>query len=132
MRISFDFDGTLVDEFGGFPLNDQKLEIQSLVKKYIKEGHDVMILTRRYGPEHSDKGMKNEHIEVYELASKLGIKNIKFTNRDYKFSYIMMLQINRHFENDDYEVSLINNVCKDRNQECLVIPVEDKNWRELI
>ena len=48
MRISFDFDGTLEDEFGGVPVNEQKLEIQSLAKRYISEGHDVMILTKRY------------------------------------------------------------------------------------
>lgn len=35
MRISFDFDGTLVDEFGGHPSNSQKDEVQGLVKKYL-------------------------------------------------------------------------------------------------
>ena len=68
MRISFDFDGTLDDEFGGVPINEQKLEIQALAKKYISEGHDVMILTKRHGPENADKGLKGEHLKVYELA----------------------------------------------------------------
>ena len=57
MRISFDFDGTLVDEFGGHPSNSQKDEIQGLAKKYLSEGHEVMIITKRFGPENADKGI---------------------------------------------------------------------------
>lgn len=131
-NISFDFDGTLEDEFGGVPVNNQKEEIQSLAKKYISEGHEVMILTKRYGPENADKGLKNEHIPVYELAKELGIKTVYFTNREMKFSHIIILQIDKHFENDEYEVSLINQVCIERNHRCLVIPVEQDDWRELL
>jgi phosphoserine phosphatase len=132
MRISFDFDGTLVDEFGGHPSNSQKDEVQGLAKKYISEGHEVMIITKRFGPENADKGIKNEHLEVQELAKKLGIKTIHFTNREMKFSYIINLGVDRHFENDDYEVQLINQVCKERNHNCLVVPVEDAYWRDLV
>jgi len=132
MRISFDFDGTLVDEFGGYPSNSQKDEVQGLAKKYLSEGHEVMIITKRFGPENADKGIKNEHLEVQELAKKLGIKTIHFTNREMKFSYIINLGVDRHFENDDYEVQLINQVCKERNHNCLVVPVEDSYWRDLV
>lgn len=132
MRISFDFDGTLVDEFGGHPSNSQKDEVQGLAKKYLSEGHEVMIITKRFGPENADKGIKNEHLEVQELAKKLGIKTIHFTNREMKFSYIINLGVDRHFENDDYEVQLINQVCKERNHNCLVVPVEDSYWRDLV
>ena len=132
MIISFDFDGTLVDEFGGHPSNSQKDEVQGLAKKYISEGHEVMIITKRFGPENADKGIKNEHLEVQELAKKLGIKTIHFTNREMKFSYIINLGVDRHFENDDYEVQLINQVCKERNHNCLVVPVEDPYWRDLV
>ncbi len=132
MRISFDFDGTLVDEFGGHPSNSQKDEVQGLAKKYISEGHEVMIITKRFGPENADKGIKNEHLEVQELAKKLGIETIHFTNREMKFSYIINLGVDRHFENDDYEVQLINQVCKERNHNCLVVPVEDAYWRDLV
>lgn len=128
MKISFDFDGTLEDEFGGFPINEQKEEIQSFAKKYIDEGHEVMILTKRYGPENSDKGLKNEHLVVYQLADELGIKEVNFTNREMKFSYINKMSIDIHFENDDYEVSLIRQAC----QNCLVIPVEESGWRDLL
>jgi phosphoserine phosphatase len=132
MRISFDFDGTLVDEFGGHPSNSQKDEVQGLAKKYISDGHEVMIITKRFGPENADKGIKNEHLEVQELAKKLGIETIHFTNREMKFSYIINLGVDRHFENDDYEVQLINQVCKERNHNCLVVPVEDAYWRDLV
>ena len=132
MRISFDFDGTLVDEFGGHPSNSQKDEVQGLVKKYLSEGHEVIIITKRFGPENSDKGIKNEHLEVQHLAKKLGIENIYFTNREMKFSYIINLKVDRHFENDDYEVQLIIQVCREREHKCLVVPVEDSYWRDLV
>jgi len=132
MRISFDFDGTLVDEFGGHPSNIQKDEVQGLAKKYLSEGHEVIIITKRFGPENADKGIKNEHLEVQELAKKLGIETIHFTNREMKFSYIINLGVDRHFENDDYEVQLINQACKERNHNCLVVPVEDAYWRDLV
>ena len=132
MRISFDFDGTLVDEFGGHPSNSQKDEVQGLVKKYLSEGHEVIIITKRFGPENFDKGIKNEHLEVQHLAKKLGIENIYFTNREMKFSYIINLKVDRHFENDDYEVQLINQVCREREHKCLVVPVEDSYWRDLV
>lgn len=132
MRISFDFDGTLVDEFGGHPMNSQKDEIQGLAKKYISQGHDVMILTKRFGPENSSKGLGNEHLEVLHLANKLGIQKVYFTNREMKFSHIINLVVDRHFENDDYEVQLINQVCKEKGHNCLVVPVEDPYWRDLV
>lgn len=132
MRISFDFDGTLVDEFGGHPSNTQKDEVQGLVKKYLSEGHEVIIITKRFGPENADKGIKNEHLEVQELANKLGIEKIHFTNREMKFSYIINLGVDRHFENDDYEVQLIKQACKEKGHNCLVVPVEDAYWRDLV
>lgn len=130
--ISFDFDGTLVDEFGGYPMNSQKDEVQSFVKKYLSEGHDVIIITKRFGPENSDKGIRNEHLEVQNLANKLGIKKIYFTNREMKFSYIINLGVDMHFENDEYEVQLINQACSEYKHNCLVVPVEDPYWRDLV
>ena len=132
MRISFDFDGTLVDEFGGHPSNTQKDEVQGLVRKYLIQGHEVIIITKRFGPENSDKGIKNEHLEVQHLAKKLGIEKIYFTNREMKFSYIINLGVDRHFENDDYEVQLINQACEEKSHKCLVVPVEDAYWRDLV
>jgi len=131
MRISFDFDGTLDDEFGGI-LNIQKEEVQNLAKKYISEGHQVCIITKRYGPEMSNQGLKNEHLVVLKLAKELDIKEVYFTNREMKFSHILSLKIDIHFENSDYEVQLINQSCLEKGHKCLVVPVEDKYWRDLI
>ena len=60
MRISFDFDGTLENDFDG-TFNLQKIEIQQLAKKYLSGGHTVFIITKRYGPEMANHGLKNEH-----------------------------------------------------------------------
>jgi hypothetical protein len=130
--ISFDFDGTLVDEFGGHPMNSQKDEIQGLVKKYLSQGHEVIIITKRYGPENSTLGLKNEHLEVQHLAKKLGIEKIYFTNREWKYSYIINLGVNMHFENSDNEVQFMNQVFKEQNYNCLVVPVEYPYWRDLV
>jgi hypothetical protein len=131
MKVSFDFDGTLDDEFGGV-YNPQKLEIQKIAKKYVEEGHQVCIITKRYGPEMSSKGLGNEHSVVLSLAKELGIKEVYFTNREMKFSHILTLKIDRHFENSDYEVKLINQACKEKGHNCLVVHVEDPYWRDLI
>ena len=127
MRISFDFDGTLDDEFGGYPINKQKKEIQDLAKKYIIEGHEVIIITKRFSPDNSDLGIKNEHVRVQNLANEIGIKDIYFTNRVMKYGFLNKLGVDRHFENDDYEVSLIKENCN-----CEVVPVEDPYWRDLV
>jgi Mor family transcriptional regulator len=131
LRISFDFDGTLSDDFDG-SFNKQKDEIQNLAKKYLNEGHQVYIITKRYGPEFSNMGLTNEHKIVFDLAKKLGIKDVYFTNREMKFSYILNLRIQKHFENSNYEVELINQACKEKNHNCLVIPIEDPYWRDLV
>ena len=67
-----------------------------------------------------------------KTLEKLGIEKIYFTNREMKFSYIINLEVDRHFENDDYEVQLINQVCQERGHKCLVVPVEDSYWRDLV
>ena len=128
MRISFDFDGTLDDDFDG-TTNKQKKEIQSLAKKYVNEGHDVCIITKRYGHIVSKR---DERIKVFQLAKELGIDKVYFTNREMKFSHIINLKIERHFENSQYEVDVINQVCKEKRHDCLIVPVENTHWRKLL
>ena len=130
MKISFDFDGTLEDDFD--VVNNQKFEIQSLAREYISKGHEVCIITRRYGYENSKLGTGNEHLKVYYLSKELGIDKVYFTNRDMKFGYINKLGINIHFENDKYETQLINQACEERNHNCRVVHIEDPNWRVLL
>ena len=132
MKISFDFDGTLDDEFGGQIINHQKEEIQELAKKYISEGHDVCIVTRRYDEEHKKLGVKNEHLVVYELAKKLGITDINFTNREFKFSHLIRLGVDMHFENSEEEIHYCNVVFSQNDYQCKLIPVEREGWRDLL
>ena len=91
-----------------------------------------MILTKRYGPEFKDRGLKNEYLTVYYLARELGIDKVYFTNREMKFSFILNMKIDMHFENDEYEVDLINRACLEKVHNCLVVPVEENGWRDLI
>ena len=131
MKISFDFDGTLDDDFDG-NVNIQKDEIQKIALRYIREGHDVCIITKRHDYNNRNLGLKNEYLKVMELANKLGIKQVYFTNREMKFSSIIKLKIDRHFENSDYELQLISKACEENNHKCLVVPVEDPYWRDLV
>jgi hypothetical protein len=132
MKISFDFDGTLDDEFGGQIINHQKEEIQQLAKKYVEEGHDVCIVTRRYDESRKKLGLKNEHVVVYELAKKLGITDINFTNREFKFSHLIRLKVDMHFENSEEEIHYCNVVFSQNDYLCKIVPVERKGWRDLL
>ena len=131
MKVSFDFDGTLFDEFDGV-LNKQKEEIQKIANNYLKDGHEVCIITKRYDYNNRNLGKKREYEEVMDLANNLGIKDVYFTNREWKDTYIINLGINMHFENSEYEVKSIEESCTKNNHKCLVVPVEDPYWRDLV
>ena len=131
MRISFDFDGTLWHPFGHNrtgECNPQMVEIQNLAKKYIKDGHQVFIVTKRYGGDHKDHKDMDEYQIVFTVASILGLdlKNIFFTNREMKVETLKNLKIDRHFEDDEYESKLIS------EQNIESIHILDKYWRDLI
>jgi hypothetical protein len=89
-KISFDFDDTLDTDRG-----------QELAKKFIAEGKDVYIITRR---------QKTADKAVIEMADKLGIKrsNIYFTNGSYKWETVKRLDIGTHYDNNQDEIDLIN------------------------
>lgn len=133
MRISFDFDGTLENDFDG-TLNLQKIEIQQLAKKYVSEGHTVFIITKRYGPEMANQGLKNEHKKVLILAQILGIplQNCLFTNREFKNNMIVNQKIDMHFENSEYEVQLIDKTCFKSGHKCLTLHIESAGWRDIL
>ena len=121
-KISFDFDGTLDDDFDGTP-NSQKEEIQSICKQLIEQGKDVCIITKRYGhPQHGECG------KVYELANQLGVKQVYFTDRVLKHEKVFELGIEVHFENAEYECDVI----QQKNPSTLLIHVEDTYWRDLV
>lgn len=133
MRISFDFDGTLENDFDG-TLNLQKIKIQQLAKKYVSEGHTVFIITKRYGPEMITSGLKNEHQKVLILAQILDIpiQNCIFTNREFKHNVIVNQKIDIHFENSEYEVELINDTCSKMGHKCLTVHIEIPYWQDLL
>ncbi len=127
MNISFDFDGTLENDFDG-TYNSQKEEIQKILIDYRLSGHNIFIVTKRYGPNFSEMGLGNEHLIVVNLAKKLGVseKNIFFTNRDWKVDALKWLNIHKHFENSPVEVEMISNIGIE------VVPVGDPYWRDLV
>lgn len=131
MKISFDFDGTLHHPFGCESTgerNNQMSTIQKYARRYISEGHQVFIITKRYGPENKNLGLRYEHLLVQELAFKLGIgiDNVHFTNREMKTEKILNLGIDMHFDDDGYECGLLSSVG------VKIIPVSDPYWQDLV
>jgi hypothetical protein len=111
-KISFDYDGNLDDHFDGGK-NPHKKEVQELFKKLSEDDDiDLYIITRRYGPEHSNKGLKNEHKKVYELLEELNIilpeDKIIFTNREVKYKIILNLEIIIHLDDDFRDRELVD------------------------
>ena len=120
-KISFDFDGTLEDDFDG-TLNTQKYEIQDICKYFVEQGKDVYIITKRY-----EDTIEGESGKVYEMAKKLGVSKVYFTNRVLKDVKIAELDIELHFENNPNESEVITN-----NSNAFVICIEDSYWRDLV
>lgn len=110
IKISFDFDGTL--EFQ---------DVQDMAKQLIDEGYNVCILTTRYSDPRSyscyrladDKTVEKVHSELFNIAKRLGIKEINFTEFQWKETIIDKLNIDVHLD-DNYreEVYVINEKCK--------------------
>lgn len=128
VKISFDFDGTLVDDFYG-EHNGQKEEIQKICRELIDNGHEVYIVTKRFGEEYKNMGKGDEHIEVYGLAEKLDIpkERVFFTNRHWKHEKLDKLGINVHFENSKSEVDAI----RINTPHITAIHIEDPYWKDL-
>lgn len=128
-KISFDFDGTLSDEFDG-SLNKQKKEIQNIFTQYKNMGNDVYIITKRHSPKNRSMGKVNEHIDVLRLAAELGVSgnNIIFTDRQLKADTLIKMDINIHFENGDYEKQYLDTL----NHNIQLVMITDPYWRDLV
>lgn len=113
MRISFDFDGTLADDFDG-TFNAQKDDVISKLKELKAENHEVFIVTKRYSPSNSSLGAINEHIDPLRLAAECGIpgKNVIFTNREFKAQTLQSMSIDMHFDNSDQELDFFLRNCQ--------------------
>lgn len=89
IKICFDFDGTLSD----------RLDVQKLASELsATEDVELWIITRRY-----EKGFEDK--EVKEAAKKFGIKNIVFTNREYKSRFLEENGIDIHIDDDPFEAA---------------------------
>ena len=127
--ISFDFDGTLSDDFDD-TFNSQKEEIKDILNQYRSLGNKVFIVTKRYSAKNGSLGKVNEHIDVYKLGLELGLSDneIFFTERNLKGVMLSHLNVDIHFENSEYELHDINTYSKKTQ----VILITDPYWRDLI
>jgi hypothetical protein len=127
--VSFDFDGTLNEHFFG-AVNPYEDGIKQLFVELVNSGDfDVYIITRRYGPEDSEKGLGDEHTTVDNLLKTLNIDLPKekklFTNRKYKYTLINKLGIDIHLDDDPKEHELIRKFTNGSS-----VYVQDPNWRK--
>jgi len=114
IKVSFDFDGTIQDHFGGKEYNQFKFKVQDLIKRLISEGFTVYIVTRRFSPEWPEQGFMNEHAYVYETATELGVDhaNVHFTNRSWKWQTLEQLGVHFHLDDDKDDIFHIDMYCK--------------------
>jgi len=110
MKVSFDFDGTL-----------SRNDVQEVAKDVISRGlFEVCILTTRYsdpsnyhdlwnGSEAGKQYLLEQHRELFDVAKKVGITEIHFTEFEWKTNFVDKLGIDVHLD-DNYreEVSVIN------------------------
>lgn len=91
MRVSFDYDGTLLDH----------KSIQNLAKMLVESGNDVYVITSR-SPLRHDPYFKT-------LISSLGIRseNVFFVDNNPKVNKIKELCIDMHFDDIDDEIKEI-------------------------
>lgn len=125
--ISFDFDGTLDDNFDGVK-NPYKKEVRDFALRLIRRGYNVHIITRRYGPDNSVLGLMDEHIKVWNVAKELGIprENIIFTNRNWKYSSIASIGACIHIDDDEREKFWLDRHLPNVKMICLT----NENWQE--
>ena len=104
-KISFDFDSTL-----------DQLVIQELAKLFIKEGHEVWVVSSRM-----DRIQWNR--DLYRVASSLGIprNRIYLTEGSFKYNYLQKEKFDLHFDDNYMEIKAAReNFCT-----CIFIPVYD-------
>lgn len=126
--ISFDMDGTIDDHFGDQEKNPHKHEIRGFIKQLINRGYEVYIITRRYGPENSSKGIGMEHVKVLKVAEELGIpsERIIFTNREWKYSFVQSIGSCMHVDDDEREQYWLER----HSPEVTTILVGSEHWQE--
>ena len=94
MKVSFDFDGCLVDNKC----------VQMICKLFQSSGHDIFIITSR------DPKLPN--LDLWKLVQDFQIssENVHLTNGSLKVHMFMELGIDLHFDNSFDEVVAINDM----------------------
>ena len=97
MKISFDFDNTLSEDY-----------IQVIAKALVDNGHDVWIMTARTSRTRND--LFYNHPDIVKVCNKIGISinKIKITEGSMKWSYYLNGDFDLHFDDDWEEVNMIN------------------------
>lgn len=128
MKISFDYDGTLADDFDG-STNYEKDKVIAKLKELQSENHEIFIVTKRFSPNNAHKGLVNEHIDVLRLAAELKIPGTKviFTDRKFKADKLIELTIDQHFENSNEELYYFLN--NHTNSSMNYIMVSSSPWK---
>lgn len=102
MKISFDIDGTIHGYGSGFH------QIKELLKILVYcPDLEVIILTSRS----EDTWKHSEELLIMLKEFDLTIQDVVFTNIEDKSEYIDKLNIDLHFDDNDYEVYKINTTC---------------------
>jgi len=94
MKISFDFDGTL-----------SNIKCQNIAYKLKSMGHEICITTSRsIKPEFS---IIFYNADLYDIAKKLQIKDIVFTEGQNKIDFLKNNNVDIHIDDDRFEIDLL-------------------------
>ena len=107
--VSFALEGVLDNELDG-SVNPLKDEMQTLCTNLARLGKRVIIYTKRYERsenKHLSIENKKEYKQGYDLANKLGVSDIIFTNRNNFHHYMNNDNYQCHINCSGYETELI-------------------------
>lgn len=99
MKVSFDFDGTLERE-----------DVQEYAAELIAQGVEVHVTTTRYDEENLYRyPMSVNHRDLYNVMNllKLPLERIKFTNMEYKHTYLATTDFLWHLDDNIDEITLM-------------------------
>lgn len=102
MKVSFDFDNTLSEEY-----------IQVLAKSLVQSGHDVWIITARaifFGGMDKDTYLRTFNRDIVRIGEEIGIDTSKIiiTGGSLKYEYYQNCHFDLHFDDNWEEVNEIN------------------------
>lgn len=103
MKISFDFDGCLSEDY-----------IQCLAKSLIESGNDVWIITARaifFGGMDKERYLRAFNRDIVQVCNEIGLdlSKVIVTGGSLKCDYYLSCKFELHFDDDWEEVMEINN-----------------------